>query len=278
MVAPALLAAGFGLAGLAFGKKKSKAITAPAQDPRLTQALSGLYGIYNTQQNASNQFLTGMQQGYQDILQAPQFGQYEQNEYNIAQDISQSQLKNAQLNILNAGNQASSFTLGNALQQGINVNGATSAALQAGIRARGQSSLNDYANQQAQQLLGYRNTLLQNAYNRKLTGLSAATSMQAQLDSQAQAKLGSLVSVDDANRRMQLQIMNANQQAQQARQNGMLGLIGGVATTAIGAMSGNPFMALQGISGAAGGLSNMQASPNINFGSDNYNGTPGVWI
>ncbi len=164
---------------------------------------------------------------------APTLGAQEKQELNIAEDIYSRTLKNAQLNIFNQTAGQIGGGMGNLAAMGVNLGGAGAQNLASSVTAKNQASLNDFAAQQSQQLLGYRQELLGNVYNRLLNRTNLTLGQQAAQSATSSSVLGNLYNIDAGERSYQSNIDVQNAQIQQSSDAAGLSMLGGLAGSAM---------------------------------------------
>lgn len=193
-------------------------------------------GALQEQQQAQASYYAGQLPGLiEETAKAPQLGGAEQTELNVANQTFSDMLRRAQIGTVNSVGQQSRGALSALAGQGVATTGAAAANIQAGALAQGQAGLNNIASEQAQQLLGFRQQLLNNVYTRLANRLQSTAGMQAQMSSQASSSLGTLINVSNSQRQAQMQADQFNAQMDMAKGSALLNFGSSVLSGGLGA-------------------------------------------
>jgi hypothetical protein len=243
MVAPAIIAAGIGAAasigstllqgmGSGGGKMSYNPITAPD-----INQMYGLGGILNNQAGNINDLLkqsfAGMLDAKQNVMQMGNMPTLDDNslfELDNATKVYGQNMRLAQNN-LNTSTAAQSNSLARQMAlTGAPVGGAGSQSMFSSIAAKNQASLNEYQMQQSQQLLGFRQSLLQGVYDRMINQYNARMGLSSQQFNMGQSLFGNVYGAASDTINRQLQVAQYNSQAKSAADasGGGGGILGGL--------------------------------------------------
>jgi hypothetical protein len=236
-----------GLFGSLFGGSKSSQVQAPTIpqfqiDAKSTNTANRLMDLGLGQIETS----TGLNKDILGLLpqleQAPKMGEFEQTELANAENTFGSMLELARINSLNDTARSLQGTASQFGLAGGAFGGSGQRALTGAITGANQKSLNEYAMQTSNNLLGMRANLLSGVYQRLMNRFNATLTTQGQLQGQgtaltgtglgfnfqvAQAKSG----VDVANANLKSQANMANQQASLQSQSNAGSIFGGLVST-----------------------------------------------